>query len=46
MLAAAKKQGFYEHYSGRRVGFKGSRFTIQEATLFNVSAPTGARLLG
>lgn len=43
MLVAAKERGYYEHYSGKRVGFQGTKFTIKEATLFNVSSPTGER---
>lgn len=40
-LARALEKGYVENYSGDRVGFRGARFRIEGATLFNVTSPTG-----
>lgn len=38
-------QGYIDNYEGWRVSFKGRRFRIERATLFNVEAPSGATSL-
>lgn len=40
-LAAAAEKGVIDDYEGWRVSFKGTRFQIRRATLFNVEAPSG-----
>lgn len=44
LLAAADKTGVVTGYRGWRVSASGTRFEIQDGTLFNVSSPAGARV--
>ena len=37
-------KGFMDDYQGNRISFKGTKFKILKATLFNVEAPSGDRV--
>lgn len=43
-LAAALEKGFIDNYQGWRTSFKGNKFLISNATVFNIEAPSGARV--
>jgi hypothetical protein len=42
-LSAALENGYVNGYEGWRKSFKGTRFKIMDATVFNVEAPSGSR---
>jgi MEKHLA domain len=44
LLAAAAEEGAITNYRGWRVSAAGTRFEIQDGTLFNVVAPSGAKV--
>ena len=43
-LASAMQNGYIDDYEGNRISFKGTKFRISGATLFNVEAPSGERV--
>ena len=43
-LSNVLENGFMDNYEGNRISFKGTKFTISKATLFNVEAPSGERV--
>lgn len=43
-LAQVLEKGFMDNYQGNRISFKGTKFTITKATLFNVEAPSAERV--
>lgn len=43
-LTQVLEKGFMDDYQGNRISFKGTKFKILKATLFNVEAPSGDRV--
>ena len=44
MLAVAEKQGYYSGYRGIRISSTGKRFSVEDATVWNVVDASGARV--